>query len=112
MAPKKGWSFPSSAGFRASAGQQTVPGYQRRPAKFAEGGAVKGDPNGGALQKVPSTQINDAHGVTGRKVVPGYKAGGKVKEAVHKHERSMHPDKALTPLKRGGVYSRKPLIGG
>lgn len=55
-----------------------------------------------------------------------YAKGGKVKhsdvqmdksmmkKAVHKHERSMHPGKPLTKLRRGGVpsYGRKAMYGG
>lgn len=37
-----------------------------------------------------------------------------VKKAVHKHEKSMHPGKPLTKLKKGGMpaYGRKPMYGG
>jgi hypothetical protein len=37
-----------------------------------------------------------------------------VRNAVHKHERKMHPGKKLTKLKHGGVppHGRKPMYGG
>jgi hypothetical protein len=39
----------------------------------------------------------------------GYAKGGKVdpevREAVHRHERNMHPKEQLTPLKKGGKVS-------
>ena len=41
----------------------------------------------------------------------GYARGGKVspeaREAVHQHERNMHPDKPLTPMKKGGKVVEK-----
>jgi hypothetical protein len=33
----------------------------------------------------------------------------KVKEAVHKHERTMHPGKPLTKLAKGGKTQMKPM---
>lgn len=39
----------------------------------------------------------------------GYAKGGRVdpevREAVHKHERNMHPKEPLTPMKSGGLYA-------
>lgn len=37
----------------------------------------------------------------------GYAKGGKVcKDAVHAHERNMHPKEPLTPLKKGGMFEK------
>lgn len=42
----------------------------------------------------------------------GYAKGGRVdpevREAVHRHERNMHPNEQLTPLKKGGKVMPKP----
>lgn len=60
-------------------------------------------------------------GSAGQTVVKGYARGGsckkgyakggrvdpEVREAVHKHERNMHPKEPLTPMKRGGKVMEK-----
>ena len=60
-------------------------------------------------------------GSAGQTVVKGYARGGsckgyakggkvdpEVREAVHRHERNMHPKEPLTPMKKGGKAMVKP----
>ena len=54
---------------------------------------------------VKDFEFSADHGYTGS--AKGYATGGKVtpavREAVHKHERAMHPNEPLTALKKGGA---------
>ena len=44
----------------------------------------------------------------GGRIASSYAEGGKVKTAVHKHEKALHPGKPLTKLARGGMTPKMP----
>jgi hypothetical protein len=45
-------------------------------------------------------------GSAGMTAVKGYARGGGIKEAVHKHEKAMHPGEPLTKLAKGGCANK------
>ena len=76
----KDFDFNSDFGYSGSAGKTQVKGYARGgkcSAKYAEGGAA---------------DIKQDKAMIGA--------------AVHKHEKAMHPGKALTKLKKGGIFEK------
>ena len=76
----KDFDFNSDFGYSGSAGKTQVKGYARGgkcSAKYAEGGAA---------------DIKQDKAMIGA--------------AVHKHEKAMHPGRALTKLKKGGILEK------